>query len=123
MNCRSRPTTAVSTVVGPSHSTRTSRCTHCALFRGPSHPAALVKALAHGSPLADASALVAGMDQAAYRMSCRPARCGPSESSRVFAPSCRELRPPKSGGRVMFGRCQTCLDHRSEPISGANDER
>ena len=84
---------------------------------------ALVKALAHGSPLADASALVAGMDQAAYRMSCRPARCGPSESSRVSAPSCRELRMPKSGGRVMFGRCQTCLDHRSEPISGANDER
>jgi hypothetical protein len=122
MNWTSRPTTAVSTVVGPSHSTRTSRCTH-SLFRGPSHPAALVKALAHGSPLADASALVAGMDQAAYRMSCRPARWGPSESSRVFAPSCRELRPPKSGGRVMFGRCQTCLDHRSEPISGANDER
>ena len=61
MNWTSRPTTAVSTVVGPSHSTRTSRCTHCALFRGPSHPAALVKALAHGSPLADASALVAGM--------------------------------------------------------------
>jgi hypothetical protein len=123
MNWASRPTTAVSTVVGPSHSTLTSRCTHCALFRGPSHPADLVKALAHSSPLADASALVAGMDQAAYRMSCRPARCGPSESSRVFAPSCRELRPPKSGGRVMFGRCQTCLDHRSEPISGANDER
>lgn len=123
MNWTSRPITAVSTVVGPSHSTRTSRCTHCVLFRGPSHPAALLKALAHGSPLADASALVAGMDQAAYRMSCRPARCGPSESSRVFAPSCRELRPPKSGGRVMFGRCQTCRDHRSEPISGANDER
>jgi hypothetical protein len=55
MNWTSRPTTAVSTVVGPSHSTLTSRCTHCALFRGPSHPAALVKALAHGSPLADAS--------------------------------------------------------------------
>jgi hypothetical protein len=53
MNWTSRPTTAVSTVVGPSHSTRTFRCTHCALFRGPSHPAALVKALAHGSPLAD----------------------------------------------------------------------
>ena len=59
MNWTSRPTTAVSTVVGPSHSTRTFRCTHCALFRGPSHPGALVKALAHGSPLADASALVA----------------------------------------------------------------
>ena len=57
------PTTAVSTVVGSSHSTRTFRSTHWALFRGPSHPAALVKALAHGSPLADASALVAGMDQ------------------------------------------------------------
>ena len=55
------PTTAVSTVVGSSHSTRTFRCTHWALFRGPSHPAALVKGLAHGSPLADASALVAGM--------------------------------------------------------------
>jgi hypothetical protein len=117
------PTTAASTVAGSSHSTRTFRCTHCALFGGPSHPAALVKALALGSALADASALVAGMDQAAYRMSCRPARCGPSESSGVFAPPCRELRPPKSGGRVMFGRCQTCLDHRSEPISGANDER
>ena len=63
-----------------------------------------------------------GMDQAAYRMSCRPARCGPSDRA-VSAPSCRELRMPKSGGRVMFGRCQTCLDHRSEPISGANDER
>jgi hypothetical protein len=117
------PTTAVSTVVGSSHSMPTFRCTHWPLFRGPSHPAGPVKALAHGSPLADASALVAGMDQAAYRMSCRPARCGPSGTSRVFAPSCRELRPPKSGGRVMFGRCQTCLDHRSEPISGANDER
>ena len=33
------PTTAVSTVVGSSHSTRTFRCTHCAMFRGPSHPA------------------------------------------------------------------------------------
>jgi hypothetical protein len=54
---------------------------------------------------------------------CRPGRCGPSESSRVFAPSCRELRAPKSGGRVMFGRCQSCLHHRSEPITGANDER
>ena len=31
--------------------------------QGPSHPAALVKALALGSPLADASALVTGMDQ------------------------------------------------------------
>jgi hypothetical protein len=55
------PSTAVSTVVGSSHSTRTFRCTHWALFRGPSHPASLVKALALGSPLADASALVAGM--------------------------------------------------------------
>jgi hypothetical protein len=44
------------------------------------------------------------MDQAAYRMSCRPARCGPSESSRVTAPSCRELRPPKSGGQAMILR-------------------
>ena len=93
MNWTSRPTTAVSTVVGPSHSTRTSRCTHWPLFRGPSHPAALVKALAHGSSLADASALVAGMDQAAYRMSCRPARCGPSESSRVFRPAVNSARP------------------------------
>ena len=33
------PTTAVSTVVGSSHSTRTFRCTHWALFRGPSDPA------------------------------------------------------------------------------------
>jgi hypothetical protein len=33
------PTTAVSTVVGSSHSTRTFRCTGWALFRGPSHPA------------------------------------------------------------------------------------
>jgi hypothetical protein len=56
MNWTSRPIKAVSTVVGPSHSTRTFRCTHCALFRGPSHPAALVKALALGSPRADASA-------------------------------------------------------------------
>ena len=55
------PTT--STVVGSSHSTRTFRSTRWALFRGPSHPAALVKALALDSPLADASALVAGMDQ------------------------------------------------------------
>ena len=93
MNWTSRPTTAVSTVVGPSHPTRTSRCTHCALFRGPSHPAALVNALAHGYPLADASALVAGTDQRVPEvLSCPPARCGPSESSRVFAPSCRELR-------------------------------
>lgn len=112
------PTT--STVVGSSHSTRTFRCTHWALFRGPSHPAALVKALALDSPLADASALVAGMGQRVPEvLSCRPARCGPSESSRVFAPSCRELRAPKSGGCVMFGRCESCLDHRSEPISGA----
>jgi hypothetical protein len=116
------PTT--STVVGSSHSTRTFRCTHWALFRGPSHPAALVKALALASPLADASALVAGMGQRVPEvLSCRPARCGPSESSRVFAPSCRELRAPKSGGCVMFGRCESCLDHRSEPITGANDER
>ena len=57
----------------------------------------------------------------AYQRSClvalRDAPC------RVFAPSWRELRPPKSGGRVMFGRCESCLDHRSEPITGANDER
>jgi hypothetical protein len=93
------PTTAVSTVVGSSHSTRTFRCTHWPLFRGPSHPAALVRLslMALRSPMR--ASLVAGMDQAAYRMSCRPARCGQSESSRVSAPSCRELRPPKSGGR------------------------
>jgi hypothetical protein len=118
------PTAAVSTVVGSSHSTRTFRCTHWALFRGPSHPAALVKGLAHGSPLADASALVAGMDQRVPEvLSCRPARCGPSESSRVSAPTCRELRGSKSGGCVMFVRCQSCLDHRSERIRGANDDR
>ena len=121
MNWTSRPTTAVSTVVGPSHSTRTFRCTHCALFRGPSHPAALVKALAHGP---------------ARRCERPGRRNGPGGVPHVLSPcamravgiepclsSCRELRPPKSGGRVMFGRCQTCLDHRSEPISGANDER
>jgi len=87
------PTTAVSTVVGSSHSTRTFRCTHWPLFGGPSHPAALVKALAHGSPLADASALVAGMDQAAYRMSCRPARSGPSERAMSL------LRPAVNSAR------------------------
>jgi hypothetical protein len=54
-----------------------------------------------------------------YHRSCVACRCGQSESSRVFAPTCRELRAPKSGGRLMFGRCQSCLDHRSEPISGA----
>ena len=53
------PTT--STVVGSSHSTRTFPCTRWAIFRGPSHPGALVKALALDSPLADGSALVAGM--------------------------------------------------------------
>ena len=63
MNWTSR-TTAVSTVVGSSHSTRTFRSTHWALFRAPVHPAAaLVKALVLDCPLADASALVAGMDQ------------------------------------------------------------
>jgi hypothetical protein len=118
------PTTAVSTVVGSSHSTRTFRCTHRALFRGPSHPAALVKALALDSPLADGSALVAGMDQRVPEVvSCRPARCRQSESSRVSAPTCRELRASKSGGRVMFIRCESCLDHRSERMRGANDER
>src|SRR3954447_6511032 len=61
------PTT--STVVGSSHSTRTFRCTHWALFRGPSHPAALVKALALDSPLADASVLVLEWTSA-YRTSC-----------------------------------------------------
>jgi hypothetical protein len=50
------PTTAVSTVVGSSHSTRTFRCIHWPLFRGPSILPALVKGLALGSPLADASA-------------------------------------------------------------------
>ena len=116
------PTTAVSTVVGSSHSTRTSRCTHWVLFRGPSHPA--------GSRQGSRTWLSARRCERPSRWNdpyqqvlCRPAGCGQSESSRVFAPSCRELRPPKSGGRVMFGRCQTCLDHRSEPISGANDER
>jgi hypothetical protein len=84
------PTT--STVVGSSHSTRTFRCTHWALFRVrrillPSSRLSLM------APLADASALVAGMDQAAYRMSCRPARCGPSESSRVFRPAVNCARP------------------------------
>jgi hypothetical protein len=53
------PTTAVSTVVGSSHSTRTFLCTHWALSAGPSDRAALVKALALGSPLADAGAMVA----------------------------------------------------------------
>jgi hypothetical protein len=114
------PTT--STVVGSSHS------------RGPSGVLpglcsgvrrillALVKALALDAPLADASALVGGMDQRVPEvLSCRPARCGPSESCRVFAPSCRELRTPESGGCVMFG--ESCLDHRSEPITGTNDER
>jgi hypothetical protein len=43
------PTT--STVVGSSHSTRAFLCTHWALFRGPAHPAALVKALALRSPM------------------------------------------------------------------------
>jgi excisionase family DNA binding protein len=52
-----------STVVRSSHSTWTFRCTHWALFRGPSHPAALVKALALDSALADASAPVARLDQ------------------------------------------------------------
>ena len=61
------PTT--STVVGSSHSTRTFRCTHWALFRGPSHPAALVKALALDSPLADASVLVLEWTSA-YHTSC-----------------------------------------------------
>jgi hypothetical protein len=94
MNWTSRPTTAISTVVGPSHSTRTFRCTHCALFRGPSHPAALVKALALGSPHADGTALVAGMDQAAYRMSCRPARCGPSDRAvSLLRPAVNSARP------------------------------
>jgi hypothetical protein len=71
------------------------------------------------SPLADASALVAGMDQRVPEvLSCRPARRWPSKSSHVFAPSCNELRAPKSGGCVMFGRCESCLDHRSQPIRG-----
>jgi hypothetical protein len=73
--------------------------------------------------LADASARVAAMDQPVPEvLSCRRARCGPSESSRVSAPSCPELRASKSGGCVMFGRCESCLDHRSDRITGANDE-
>jgi hypothetical protein len=44
-----------------------------------------------------------------YEVLCRPARCGQSESSRVSAPTCRELRAPKSGGRVMFGRVRAAL--------------
>jgi hypothetical protein len=113
------PTTAVSTVVGSSHSTRTFRCTHWAMFRGPSHPAAPVKALAHGSPLTMRAPW--SPKWTTRRTACLVALRDAGRRNRAvsFAPSCRELRPPKSGGRVMFGRCQTCLDHRSEPISGA----
>jgi hypothetical protein len=117
------PTTAVSTVVGSSHSMRTFRCTHWALFRGPSHPA--------GPRQGSRTWLSArrcerpGRWNDPYHRSCLVALrdAGSRKSSRVAAPSCRELRAPKSGGRVMFGRCQSGLDHRSEPIGGANDER
>jgi hypothetical protein len=83
MNCTS-PTTAVSTVVGSSHSTGTFRCTHWAQFRGPSHPAALVQALVLGSPLADASALVTGMDQC-YHRSCLVALGDAGRRNRVVS--------------------------------------
>ena len=117
------PTTAVSTVVGSSHSTRTFRCTHWALFRGPSHPAALVKALVLGSPLADASALVTGMGQC-YHRSCLVALRDAGRRNRAVSLLRLAVNSaPQSGGCVMFGRCESCLDHRSEPITGANDER
>ena len=76
MNWTSSPT-AVSTVVGPSHSTRTFHA-HWAMFRGPSHPAGPCQGLARGSPLADASALIAGMTRTTGPLSCRPARFGQS---------------------------------------------
>jgi hypothetical protein len=82
-----------STVVGSSHSRRPSglRTGLCSGVRR--ILLALVKALALDAPLADASALGGGMDQRVPEvLSCRPARCGPSESCRIFAPSCRELR-------------------------------
>jgi hypothetical protein len=68
------PTTAESTVVGSSHSTGTFRCTHCALFRVRRMLSALVKALALGSPLTDASALVAGMTRTTGLVSPCPMR-------------------------------------------------
>ena len=76
------PTT--STVVGSSHSTRTFRCTHWALFRGPSHPAALVKALALDSPLADASVLVLEWTSA-YHTSCLVALRDAGRRNRVVS--------------------------------------
>ena len=61
----------------------------------------------------------------AYQRSCLVAL--PDAGRRNRAVSLLRLavnsaRPSLVAG-VMFGRCESCLDHRSEPISGANDER
>jgi hypothetical protein len=118
MNWTSRPTTAVLTVVGPSHSTGTFRCTHWPLFRGPSHPA--------GPRQGSRTWLSARRCERPsrwndpYHRSCVAL---PDAGSRNRAVSLLRLavnsaRPSLVTG-VMFARCQSCLDHRSEPISGA----
>jgi hypothetical protein len=116
------PTTAVSTVVGSFHSTRTFRCTHWALFGGPSHPA--------GPRQGPRTWLSARRCERPRRWNdpyqqvlCRPARCGQSESSRVSAPTCRELRAPGPVADVMFGRVRAALIIGQNPPAGPNDER
>jgi hypothetical protein len=122
MNWISRPTTAVSTVVGSSHSTRIFRCTHWPLFGGPSHPAGLRQ----GSRtwLSARRCVRPSRWNDPYHRSCVTL---PDAGSRNRAVSLLRLavnsaRPSLVAG-VMFGRVRAAVIIDQNPSAGPNDER
>ena len=83
----------------------------------------LVKGLALGSPLADASALVVGMTRTTGLVPVALCDAGSRNRAVSLLGLAVNFAPSLVAGRVMSGRRESCLNHRSEPITEANDER